>query len=52
MVFIDDKNKNNLREFINKKINKDILVDKIFENNDIYQNNNNNNVDIIKSKNE
>jgi len=51
MVFIDDKNKNNLREFINKKINKDILVDKIFENNDIYQNNNNN-VDIIKSKNE
>ena len=42
MVFIDDKNKNNLREFINKKINKDILVDKIFENNDIYQNNNNN----------
>lgn len=41
MVFIDDKNKNNLREFINKKINKDILVDKIFENNDIYQNNNN-----------
>ena len=50
MVFIDDKNKNNLREFINKKINKDILVDKIFENNDIYQNNNN--VDIIKSKNE
>ena len=51
MVFIDDKNKNNLREFINKKINKDILVDKIFENNDIYQNNNNN-VDIIKTKNE
>ena len=43
MVFIDDKNKNNLREFINKKINKDILVDKIFENNDIYQNNNNEN---------
>ena len=41
MMYIHEKNENNSNEFINKKMNKDILVDKTLENNEIDQDNNN-----------
>ena len=40
MMYLYEKNKNILNEFINKNMNKDAFVDKIFEHNEIYQNNN------------
>ena len=41
MMYIHEKNENNSNEFINKKMNKDILVDKTLEDNEIDQDNNN-----------
>ena len=41
MMYIHEKNENNSNEFINKKMNKDILVDKTLEDNEIDQDSNN-----------
>ena len=41
MMYIHEKNENNSNEFINKKMNKDILVDKTLEENEKDQDNNN-----------
>ena len=41
MIYIHEKNENNSNEFIIKKMNKDILVDKTLEDNEIDQDNNN-----------
>ena len=43
MIFNKIKNKNNMQDYIIKKYVQDDFVDKIFENNQIYQNNLNNN---------
>ena len=40
IIHISERNKNNLNQFINKNMNKDAFVDKIFKNNELYQNDN------------
>ena len=53
MIFKEIKNRNKIHEIINKKMNQDDLVDKIFENNQIYQSENNlNNLNNHKENNE
>ena len=41
MMFLNERYKKNFNELVNKNMNKDPFVDKIFEYNEIYKNNNN-----------
>ena len=41
MIYLNERYKKNFNELVNKNMNKDPFVDKIFEYNEIYKNNNN-----------